>query len=421
MACGSIRTSTRRPSSVAFLALLPVILQTVLLPAVVSGKTDPSTGRCRVIWVGEICPSNEMVLDWIAAEPRFELTSAVPCDLQWLDLADATRFARIYLPRRYADLFSGVDVAVFHDFHPKVLPVGSIEWFRTAVEEGFGLCLIEFAYRAAGYAGMDMWPEMKIYDAFPGKFVINQIEAIKGRQYYRVVRSGPLVDFPGMEKRIMNWGWHGDLQPREGSVVWAVWRGRGTPALVTGEYGKGKVIQPDHGWDTIPEDTKRNWRYASDFVYNHIIFAADLSFPDDVELVHVTREKFVRFKQEKAMAILVLEFIEKFGVNPTEFERRMGEMKADREEAERLYIEASVVSAAKTMEGLLDRLDEMGEEMMEAKDRVMLWIYIAEWLVVSGTMMAGGAVLWTLMVKRRLYRDIKVTRSVKNLRRSWER
>ena len=102
--------------------LAAILLLLTIWDGIATGKTDPETGRCRVIWVGEISSYNEMVLDWILAEPRFELTIAVPCDIQMVGLKDAVRFARIYLPRTFDDLYGGNDVAIFHDFHPKVLP-----------------------------------------------------------------------------------------------------------------------------------------------------------------------------------------------------------------------------------------------------------------------------------------------------------
>ncbi len=382
-------------------------------------KSDPATGKVRVMFVGEVSSYNRMVLDWLMAEPRIQLTRTVPCDIQIVGYKDAVRFARIYLPRSYKGLFEDNDVAIFHDFHPKVLPRGSIDWFGRAVENGFGLCLIEFAYRVAGYAGMDVWPTLQIYKLFPGEFVINQIEAIYGRQYYRVVKEGPLLGLPGIEKYRMNWGWHGDLKPRPGTVVWAVWKGRGTPAIVTGTYGQGKVLQMDSGYDTLPQETKRAWPYVADFVYNHVTFVSGLPFPDDIELTHTTRRKFIRYRDEKAMANMVLEFIEKFGANPRPFEVEMADMASEYSKAERLYIDGDVEEANAAIDDLLDRFVSLSNEMTKAKDRAMLWIYVSEWLAVSGTSMVCGFVLWSLMVRKRLYREVEITRASGVVKKEW--
>jgi len=382
-------------------------------------RTDPSTGRCRTIWVGEICNNNQIALDLISAEPRFTLTRAVPCCLQYYLTPDAKKFARMYLPRSYDSLCEGTDIMVFHDFSPEVLPSGYLEWFRRAVEEGIGLCLIEFANRAATYSGMNFWPEVTLYQVFAGDMVPNQAEAFEGRQFYRIVQEGRLLELPGLEARNMNWGAHGDLSARAGSTLWAVWRERGTPALLSRPYGQGIVIQPDHGWDTIPEDTKRQWEYFPDYIFNHLTFVGGLSFPDDLELVHRARAAFIRYNEEKGMALLFLGFIEKFGANPLPFEQRLGEMTADHKQAEELYIDLRVAESLEIMQDLLDQFVVMDEDMMRARDRALFWVFVTQYLVVAATSMGCGFALWTLMVKRRLYREARATKARRSTHRAW--
>ena len=64
-----------------------------------------------------------------------------------------------------------------------------------------------------------------------------------------------------------------------------------------------------------------------------------------------------------------------------------------------------------------DRIDELRDLMtqieaksVELKDRALFWIYVIEWLVVSGVSMLCGFLLYTLMVRRRMYREVSVTR-----------
>ena len=57
------------------------------------------------------------------------------------------------------------------------------------------------------------------------------------------------------------------------------------------------------------------------------------------------------------------------------------------------------------MESLLD-------EALRLKDHVLVWIYLIEWLTVTGVFLVAGFTLWTLMIRRRLYREVAVTRIV---------
>ena len=59
---------------------------------------------------------------------------------------------------------------------------------------------------------------------------------------------------------------------------------------------------------------------------------------------------------------------------------------------------------------LVEDVNTFTEETLKFKDRALLWVYVTEWLVVSGTFLMASFVVWSLMVKRRLYREVKQTR-----------
>jgi hypothetical protein len=49
-------------------------------------------------------------------------------------------------------------------------------------------------------------------------------------------------------------------------------------------------------------------------------------------------------------------------------------------------------------------------EVTRAKDEALLWVYITEWCALLATLMTSSYVVWTLMVRRRLYREAGVSR-----------
>ncbi len=49
-------------------------------------------------------------------------------------------------------------------------------------------------------------------------------------------------------------------------------------------------------------------------------------------------------------------------------------------------------------------------EAVRLKDEVLLWVYLVEWLAVSGTGTGCGFILWTLMVRRRSFKEVETTR-----------
>jgi len=63
------------------------------------------------------------------------------------------------------------------------------------------------------------------------------------------------------------------------------------------------------------------------------------------------------------------------------------------------------------LDGIKEEFEALSLELIDLKDKALLWIYIAEWSAVSGTAVACGVVLWTLMIRRRLYREVGTTRA----------
>jgi len=70
---------------------------------------------------------------------------------------------------------------------------------------------------------------------------------------------------------------------------------------------------------------------------------------------------------------------------------------------------ANEIKAA--LEQAFEELKKVSDESVVMKEKALFWIYMVEWFTVMGTSVLTGFVLWTLMVRRRLYREVKVTRS----------
>jgi hypothetical protein len=364
-------------------------------------------GRARVLFIGEVAATNQLFLDWIKVEPKFLLTT-VPCDLEWVSLKEAKRFARMYLPRSEARLREEQDVMVFEDFSPSVLPLSFLEWGRSAIRDGMGIALIEFAYWG-GTNEIQMWMTMEFYGVFPAETVVNLHPAEAGRTFYRVENEDGPLDLPGIESTPMNSGYHGDLKPRAGAVVEATWRGRGTPAMVTSTYGEGNTLQLDHGWDNIPGEIRLTYEYLPDYIFNQIFSIAGIPFPEDLLTVHATRASLLAYSDRKRGSIAVIEFVERFGADYSRVEEHLNSMDERYDEASVLYLNGEYERAGDLLFELLDEFTDVESELIEAKDRAFLWIYIAEWTSVLGVGIICGVSLWTLMVRRRLFRDVDTT------------
>jgi len=367
------------------------------------------SGRIGVLFLGEVAPSTQLFLDWLDAEPRFSFTP-VPCDLQWVTFKEAKRFSRMYLPRTQERLSEDYDAVIFEDFTPDVLTLTFVNWTQTAVSRGMGIALIEFAYWG-GSNEITKWMAMDFYDVFPADVYMNIIPAVAGRTHYRVRNDKGPLNLPGIESVPMNQGYHGDLGPRPGSVVEATWRGRGSPALVTSTYGEGHTLQLDHGWDNIPGDTRLKYKYLQDYIFNQVFCIAGVPYPEDLDLVHVTRASLAAYAQRKKATLSVIEFVEKFGANPSGVGKILENLDSRYARATGLYLSGNYDEAGDELLRLLDEFSKVDSELMAAKDRAFFWIYIVEWTSVLGVGTLCAVLLWSLMVRRSLYRSITTTRS----------
>jgi hypothetical protein len=177
--------------------------------------------------------------------------------------------------------------------------------------------------------------------------------------------------------------------------------------MVTSAYGRGNTLQLAHGWDNIPT---RDYRYMPDYIYHTLFYISGIPYPDDLELVHNIREDFIAYNFRKRATLAVLEFVERFGANPSEAEARLDAMGEDYRQASELYLAGEFPQAKDTLGLLIDEFSEVDASLMEAKDRALVWIYLIEWLAVSGVGLLCGSILWMVMVRRKLYRSVKTTR-----------
>jgi hypothetical protein len=105
-----------------------------------------------------------------------------------------------------------------------------------------------------------------------------------------------------------------------------------------------------------------------------------------------------------------MEFADTFGANTNELNQNLADTEKLRKSADELWIQEDYVGSLAALGDALASLAEDMEDAVKAKDRALLWVYIIEWLSVMGTSLITGVVLWTLMVRRRLYREVGATR-----------
>ena len=163
---------------------------------------------------------------------------------------------------------------------------------------------------------------------------------------------------------------------------------------------------PGGGWQFM------QWEYQPDFVANLMLYCDKRSIPKDLDLVHTVRVRMSTLSHRRMIIISLVDFIEKFGANPASTLRAIKEVDETRRSADQLYLDQDFARALETTERALELMDEAEAIAEKSKAGALLWVYVSEWLIVTGTSLVCGFVMWTLMVRRRLYRDVGSTRLV---------
>jgi len=394
--------------------LVSAVLGLGILPTC-CGKVDPEAGRIRLLVVGEQNGGNVYVMSIIRSDPRIFHYATILAGAGAMP-DEARREARIYTPRTKDRFISSIDVIEFLDCPPWAFTDAQQEWIRDGVfTDGLGLVLVEMGWHSCNYAWWhcnrpDVWINSPIYDAWSVNVVLEK--TVRPSPYAEIVQHSPIVDLPNFEKQPYGGPAHntGLVVARPGSMVHARWRTGKEDAIVSNEYGKGRTLNLPTGWDCVSGQMMRNWKYFVDFVLNGIYFAAGAPMPDDPELAHSLRAAFTQFYEQKVLMLSVIDFIDKFGANTVALYRELDDLEGQSKDAAALYMKGDFQASWNAVHRALNGLTNLSEEATKLRKKAMLWIYLTEWLTVTGTSMACGFLLWTLMVKRRYYRELVTTR-----------
>jgi hypothetical protein len=152
------------------------------------------------------------------------------------------------------------------------------------------------------------------------------------------------------------------------------------------------------------------WEFAYDYASNLMIYLDDRPVPQEIALVHAARSKMFEVNTKRSLLSTLVEFCESFGANTQGMVERFEEMDAVISEALPHYLDLRFNEMLETYREVDGMLEEAEEEAVKLKNRTLFWVFVIEWFVVTGTAMACGFVLWSLMIRRRLYREIRTTR-----------
>jgi len=380
----------------ALVLVLPVVWSEDPGPSEPSRITGFVIGHSMYVWYN---PFRILFMQ----DPMFDYSLyPLPPDLSD---SDKRKLDRVYYPRTRDELLNTYDLIVFHDariqhFTPRQLHDLDYAFREAGVTAMNGLCL---AWDSA-------WLPTILCDLVP----ISQNQAFRYAGYtVRFVRDRDPVFLPfleyGVEKVVGSQ--LTEMTARQGAVVWGYMQPQNFPWLVSWRPGgKSAGMQWvvahifDSWWDQL------NNPYALDVATNMIFYSTRMPLISDINARREARRLFATFQAQKSLILSMMEWSDNLGANTLPLSQRLNAVELQMDQAIDRYVVQDYATAITFLDSLSKEVSDIGEEAVRLKDEAMFWIYVSEWLVVTSTAIMAGFMVWTLMVRRRMYRAIQATR-----------
>jgi uncharacterized membrane protein len=319
------------------------------------------------------------------------------------------------MPRTYKELASKQDVIILSDANRDLFSGQVLRWFSDGVlEEGMGLLMTGGRESFGAYFSMPDWTPTSVGNILPVEST-RQEDGPDGRVRVLVPENVFMASLPWGS--IGRYGFFFGCNPvgeKDGAEVLAELVpdvGETNPLLVWWDIGDGRTFAMTSDWTPAGANLFLEWEFYSDYAINLVLFIASQEIPSDPVLVHRIRMELEEYHLKRSFLLSVIEFVVRFGANPEKVEEMMGAADRGLREVGRLYMDYEFQTSLARAETLVQDLEEATDMALELKDQALFWIYVAEWAAMMGTGLVAGVVLWSLMVKRRLYSQVATTRS----------
>jgi len=373
------------------------------------GKVGPE-GEIRAICFGDVIDQyggfNSFVV--IRIDPAIEATF-VPSRPDYVgSYENAWRNMRIYMPRGYPRLVQEEDLIITSDADRRVFTAVWIDWLtKSVIDDGLGL---EWLGSIASN-NFESWEGTTLAGIAP---VLPGQELDISGPFKTVVRDAeePLM-------KALAWDESPPLAnintqvPKGGSSVWAIVdHPKRYPLMTYWKAGKGDVLCFSSKFPNGVMPWSRGWSFFPEAMIFMAYRTAGKRLPQDPYLFKRVLSSFDDYEQRKSFIYSLFSFVEKFGGRVDRLSKRMDALDSKKGRADEAYLDGDYEECLDILSELKDEQNLLTEASMAAKNTALLWVYVTEWFVTTGALFAGGFLIWTLMIRRRLYKQVGVTRLV---------
>jgi uncharacterized membrane protein len=377
-------------------------------------KRDPETKLIRLLYIG--APFQASAYQAYKYDPLLS-TTPVNGNLFGIPPEQVARAMRLYMPRTLERMIANYDVVGLDDTSVEAFPTQTIHWMVDGCMDGGLGFFMAGGLESFGGSGFPSWGDTVLDKIMP-------VECISG-QYTREESRNVVVDFENDLMKNMPWdeyeqyGVFANYNPvikkqsasQLSELVHLGLGGGRDPGWVWWDIDNGRFFASAPGFRGSSAGLRFiRWKHYPDFVSNLVYYCSGLTPPSDINLLHAVRRSLKDVDDQRQVIIGTINFISVFGADTRDVELELMEAEARLGDARREFVELNLEEARAISDAVFEMLQGAFELAIKAKEAALFWIFITEWLVVSATSLLTGFLVWTLMVRRRLYREVKVTR-----------
>jgi len=379
-------------------------------------------GRIGVLYVG--CQARSQPYLMMRSDPLFRIV-IVPATIRGhmligpmpaATIEDLHRLVRLYMPRTYNDVVQNYDVIVFFEANVRAVEKHIPKLARAVSEGGLGLLMTGGWQSFGGYANYGPpWGETPVGPLLPTEDVVGgwhdspEHQIVIEKPEHELMKSipwdlrDPALRGGPWDHNVLNVKPGAELlarvvSPRCDGPLMVTWRLEGGPRTFS--------LASEGPWYLFAV----RWRYVYLFTGNLMIYLDDRPVPQDAALVDAVRSKIFDVATRRSLLVALLDFCESFGANTQRITSKLREIDEVTAEALPQYLKLLFEDSLETYKRAEEMMQSLESEAMKLKHRALIWVYIIEWLAVTGTALGCGIVLWSLMIRRRLYREVPRTR-----------
>ncbi len=320
--------------------------------------------------------------------------------------SEKEKLDRVYYPRTRDLLIHGYDLMVFHDIRTPFTP-----------RQVFDL---DYAFREAGMTAMCglclgwdyAWQPTILADVLPVSEHGSVSPFFRGYWVkFRTERDPVFLPFVGLGLEKVVGDQYCTMTAKQGATIWGDVKPYEIPWMVSWRPGGSNA-----GMQWLVSHTFEGWwaeennPHALDVATNMVFYSLGRPLIADIQARREARRLFTNIQTQKSIILSMMEWAENFGANVASVTDRLKDVERETVTARQHYLEQDYLPTISFLDSLSGVVREIAAEAVRLKDEALFWVYTLEWLVVTATGLLAGGTIWSLMVKKKMYRVTDTTR-----------